>query len=131
MTGDTLQFTHKQADVLCTSRRLSSHQLFDGSGVGNFVQHGGEIVGIIHITDTTQVGTVLQRFLDTTMQVADDRYALNHRLPFQSQYKAQDSMRTGVLGSHIQQHLLCVPYFVSLLSSIASLLRRWLYRRKE
>ncbi len=106
VTGDALQFSHEQADVLGAPGRLKPDQLFDGSGIGNLVEHRGEVVGIIQVADTAHVRTILQGFLDAAMQVANDRGAVLHRLPFQGQHEAKYPVGTGVLGAQIQKHLL-------------------------
>src|SRR5436190_16444814 len=57
------------------------------------------------------------------MQVADDRSTVEHRLPFQGQHQAQDSMRAWVLWPQIQQHLLCAPFLTDLRLRITASLR--------
>ena len=59
VAGDALQFSDKQADVLGPSWGFDLHQLLDGSGVCNFVEHGREVVDIVHIPNASHHRAIL------------------------------------------------------------------------
>src|SRR5258708_6417959 len=65
---------------------------------------------------TARVSASLENFLNASMQVTDDRGAVDHGFSFKRHNQAQHTMCAGVLGTHIEQHLLSLNLLCSLLN---------------
>src|SRR5436189_2912814 len=113
MAGYTLHLSNEQPDILRSSWWLQAHYLLDCSYISNFIEHRREIIGIVHIADTTHDRPILQNFLDPSMEIPNNWRAVHHGFSFKRKNQAQDTMSTWMLRSHIEQHFLGLETFRS------------------
>ena len=69
--------------------------------------HRVYILDPVHQRNALGIGTIFADFLKSAMQVSNNRFGFDNNFAVHRQYKAADTMRRGMVRSHIDLKFLC------------------------
>ncbi len=101
---NALQLNNDDPDGLGTLRDIKSHQFLNRQAIGEVVPEVVEVVHPIGHDQGLLVGLGFHVLLNPGVQEPDIRDAVNNFLAVELEQQPQDTVRTGVLRSHVQQH---------------------------
>ncbi len=104
--GDALQLAHHHADDLSPFRNFDAEHLLHGQHIAEVVVHPGEIVHPVGVVDKVLVTLVLAGLLEAGMQIAQIGVNIDDGLAVQLDHHAQHAVGAGVVGTHVDDHVL-------------------------
>ena len=129
--GDAGQLAADHPDGFAAGGEFPSHEFLDRQGVGDVIGNRGEIVQPVGVGDELVVLHVLGDLFIPPVEVADLGSRLGHHLAGEFHDQAQDAMRGGMRGAHVEDQLLAhqLAGFLQSLSAAPQRILVFQYRR--
>ena len=107
MPNDTLHFGHDGPHIFRPFRNGHIYQFFYGPHIGIVIGHGTDIVQSVGMRDHLHIRQAFSQFLHSPVQISKIGRGLADPLTIQLQHNPKHSMRTRMLGTHIEKHFRC------------------------
>ena len=106
--SDALQLGHDHADGVDVRADLDLEQALHGQRVAEGVAHRGHVVHPVRVGDDARIVDALRVLLEAAVQVPDVGPRRAHDLAVRAQLQPQHPVRGGMLGPHVEDHLVGV-----------------------